>query len=466
MRDIFAWISELDAASLVTVAEAHLVEPAIAGRAAQAIAAVRADGDVPDAPRPTDYLDIQALLRAKAGDAADAIHLGRSRQDILATVHRLLLRDRLLGFAGSLLEVRRALLDQAAQNPHAVVPAYTNGVQAQPSALGQQLLGYEAAFTRSSERVLESYRRVNRSPLGSAALATSALPLDRSRLAELLGFDAPEVNAFDAAQLAPVDIGFDAASTAAAAALTASTLLQDIAAQYHHSRPWLLLAAPDLIAPSTFMPQKRNPVALGWVRLLAGEVLGDSVRAALVGHNVASGMTDYKRYDAADALERAQTMAAGLADIVRDLRLDADAARAELGAEFATASHAAAVLSASVGIPGRQAHEIVSALVDDARAAGTGSAGLDADRVGRVVRTVVGEAAEVDAALVVAAFDPGAMVAAARGLGGPQPAEVDRMLAAAREQLAADADALRQRVAELTRADEDRRAAVRRLADA
>lgn len=466
MRDVFGWISELDAASLVTVAEAGLAEPGIARSAARAIVAVRAAAAAPGAPRPADYLDIQPLLRAEGGDAADAIHLGRSRQDILATVHRLLLRDRLHGFAESLLSVRRALLAQAAENPHAVVPAYTNGVQAQPTAFGQLMLGYEAAFARSSERVLQSYRRVNRSPLGSAALATSSLAVDRGRLADLLGFDGPEDNAFDAAQLAPADIGFDAASAAAAAALTVSTLLQDVAAQYHHARPWLLLASPDLIAPSTFMPQKRNPVALGWVRLLAGEVLGDGVRAALVAHNVPSGMTDYKRYDAADALERAQSMASELAAVIGDLRLDTAAARAELGAEFATASHAAAVLSRSAAIPDRQAHAIVTALVEDARSAGIGSAGLDADRVGRVVRAVLGDDAQVDAALVLAAFDPSAMVAAARGVGGPQPAEVERMLVAARDRITADAETLAHGVDAVRRADEDRQAALERLAEA
>ncbi|MDQ2670352.1 MAG: lyase family protein [Gemmatimonadota bacterium] len=466
MRDVFAWISELDAASLIAVAEGGLAEPVTVRSAARAILAVRAAGDAPGSDRPTDYLDIQRLLRAQAADDADAIHLGRSRQDILATVHRLLLRERVIRLAESLLELRRALLQQAADHPHAVVPAYTNGVQAQPTAYGQQMLGYEAAVARSSERLRQAYRRVNRCPLGSAALATSAFALDRRRLAELLGFDAAEDNAFDAAQLAPVDIGFDAASAAVATALTASTLLQDLAAQYHHSRPWLLLVAPGLIAPSTLMPQKRNPVALGWVRLLASEVVGDGMRTALVGHNVPSGMTDYKRYDAADTLERADDMTRQLSEVVRDLRLDVAAARAELGAEFSTASHAAAVLAESAAIPERQAHAIVSGLVDEARADGIGSAGVDAAMVERAARAVLGGDTALDAGLVAAAFDPQSMVIAAQGQGGPQPGEVDRMLAAARERIGADEDALAELAGALQQADQRRREALERLTGA
>jgi argininosuccinate lyase len=149
-RDVFAWISEIDAASLVMVAEGGLADPDDASAAARAILAVRADAGTLGAPRPADYLDIQRLLRAQAGAAADVIHIGRSRQDILATVHRLLLRDRIGTLAGALLRLRVTLLATAASHVDTLVPAYTNGVQAQPTTFGHVLLGYEEAFARSA----------------------------------------------------------------------------------------------------------------------------------------------------------------------------------------------------------------------------------------------------------------------------------------------------------------------------
>src|SRR5690606_17453877 len=118
------------------VAAGRLASVEDAAAAARAILAVRAAAEAPGAERPADYLDIQPRLRAQAGTAADAIHIGRSRQDILATVHRLLLRDRLCDVSAALLEVRRALVARAQEDLHTLVPAYTNGVQAQPTTFG------------------------------------------------------------------------------------------------------------------------------------------------------------------------------------------------------------------------------------------------------------------------------------------------------------------------------------------
>jgi len=463
-RDVFAWISEIDAASLLAVAAGRLASVEDAAAAARAILAVRAAAEAPGAERPADYLDIQPRLRAQAGTAADAIHIGRSRQDILATVHRLLLRDRLCDVSAALLEVRRALVARAQEDLHTLVPAYTNGVQAQPTTFGHLALGYDEALARASQRLAQAYARVNRSPLGAAALATTAHGVDRGRLAALLGFDGPEENAFDAAQLAPVDIGFDAASAAMGLALTVSTWVQDVFAQYHHARPWIVLTAPELLTPSTLMPQKRNPVALGRVRLLAGEVLGDGMRAALTGHNVPSGVTDYKRYDAAETLDRAARMLAELLGVLSGLRVDAEAALAELGAEFATASHAAYVIEQEAQVPAAQAHAVVSALVDDARGRGVGSSGVGADDVGRAFEAVTGSPWRGDAERVRTAFQPGAMVAAARGTGGPQPRELDRMLRVAEDRIETDSALLRRAVERLRTVDAQRERALRALA--
>lgn len=463
-RDIFAWISEIDAASLVMVVEARLAPRGTGAEAARAILAVRHAAEAGE--RPSDYLDVQRLLRAEGGEAADAIHIGRSRQDILATVHRLLLRDRLLALSRDVLDLRAALLVQAASGLHDPVPAYTNGVQAQPTAYGHLVLGYETALARSTERLAQAYRRVNRSPLGAAALATTSYAVDRARVAALLGFDGPEEHAFDAAQLAPADLGFDAAAAAMGLALTLSMLVQDVFAQYHHARPWLLLDdAGDLVSPSTLMPQKRNPVALGRVRLLADEVLGDGVRAALVGHNVTSGVTDYKRYDAADTLDRARRLVTELRTVVGALRFDAGAALDELGRDFATASEGAAVLAREAGIPSAQAHAVVSALVDDARARGEGSADLDADAVRQAFLGVTGAPLAVDPAAIVAAFSPSAMVEAARGLGGPQHEEVERLSAVAASRLSDDVAVWHACTAALEDADAERANALARLAE-
>ncbi|MDH6143622.1 argininosuccinate lyase [Kitasatospora sp. GP30] len=443
-RDTFFWLCTLDQASTVMTVEQGIVPAEIGARTAAAIAQVIADAAEPGADRPTDYLQVEPLVRQLVGPDASRMHSGRSRQDMLATVHRLLLRDRLLLVHRALGELRGRLLAIAERYQHAIVPAYTNGVQAQPVTFGHLLLGYEATLRRSAARLTEAYPRVNSSPLGVAALATSSFPVNRTRLAELLGFDDTVHNSFDAAQLSPVDVGFEVASVAMALALSIGTLVQDIHAQYHHARPWIVLDDTGLLAPSTLMPQKRNPVALNRARLLASEVVGDGVSTAMAAHNVASGLTDYKRAEAARTLERALALLAEVDAIAAALRLDEQAALDEVRGDWSTTSELANVLQQKADVPFHIGHKFASALVTHGRGKQLTIDQLDFADVRRLYRETAVGFSEAEAELPLTepqfrdALDPAAMISRYRGLGGPQPAEVHRMLGAARSALVED----------------------------
>lgn len=463
-HDVFHWMVEIDKASTVMASEVGYLSPADATLTARAVQRVESEAAEPGAERPTDYLDIQPVLRAYAGTAPDDMHLGRSRQDILATVHRLCVRELVAEFVlPRTLALRAALLAAAEANLDVVVPAYTNGVQAQPTTAGHLLLGYEAAVSRSTARFLDAYPRLNAGPLGVAALATSSFPVDRERLADLLGFDGVEVNSFDAAQLAMTDIGFEAAACAMALALSLGTFVQDLHTQYHHVRPWFLLGGADLLSPSTLMPQKRNPVALNRARLLASEVLGDGVSTAFAAHNVASGLTDPKRAEAAATLARATDLLDAVTAVVRGLAVDAEAAYDQVHADYSVASELANALHRR-GVAFADAHHFVSDLVTDARARRVGPDSLSRDDVIRVWAGFADTVFPLSDAEVRSALDPAQMVAAARGTGGPQPAELRRTLAAARDRLDADDDQVSGIRAALERAGSTRESAFTRLA--
>jgi argininosuccinate lyase len=444
-RDIFSWLCQLDKASTVMTVEEGIVPRDVGARTAAAIAKVVSNAEAPGAARPTDYLHVEPLVRELVGPDSSRIHSGRSRQDMLATVHRLLLRDRLILVHRGLGELRAGLLTVAERYGTAIVPAYTNGVQAQPVTFGHLVLGYEATLRRSAARLAEAYPRVNRSPLGAAALATSSFPVNRTRLAELLGFDAAEENSFDAAQLSPIDVGFEVAACAMTLALSIGTFVQDVHAQYHHARPWIVLESTDLLSPSTLMPQKRNPVALNRARLLASEVVGDGVSTAFGSHNVSSGLTDYKRYEAQRTLGRAIALLQEVNSIVAGLRLDEEAALEEVRSDYSTTSELANVLQRDADVPFHVGHRFASALVTHGRGAGLRTQEIDFAEARRLYRETAAEFANVTGELPLteaqfhAALDPVAMVGSYRGLGGPQPAEFERMLAAAKDALSEDA---------------------------
>ncbi len=188
-RDEFYYLGEINKASSVMVVEQGIVPKTLGKTIADSVSQVIADGDRPGAKRLGDYLELEKLLIAAGGPDVTRMHSGRSRQDIGATRNRLFQRAQLLATLASLNNARATLLDFGAKYPDAIVPAYTVGVQAQPISFGHYMLAYVEALERNAERLRRAYVNVNRSPLGAAALGTSSFPVNRARLAELLGFD-------------------------------------------------------------------------------------------------------------------------------------------------------------------------------------------------------------------------------------------------------------------------------------
>jgi argininosuccinate lyase len=204
-HDDFHHLGEINKASIVMLAEEGLVPAGLAAEIAAGIERVIEEQDEAGAARSSNYLDFEASLLEVAGPEASRLHTGRSRQDIGSTFRRMGLREALLDSYESLLTARRALLELAGEHTDTIIPAYTHGVQAQPTTLAHYLLAFAAAFERDAQRLEEVYVRLNRSPLGAAAFGTSGFPINRARLAELLGFEGPVENSYDANLVSSVD---------------------------------------------------------------------------------------------------------------------------------------------------------------------------------------------------------------------------------------------------------------------
>lgn len=443
-RDAFHWIGEMNRASTVMVVSTGIVDRALGRSIAEAVAKVIADGARPGAERSADYLRIEPLLIAAGGPDVSRMHTGRSRQDMGSTTHRLFLRDAALDNMATLNAARGAILAFARTAPDAIMPAYTMGVQAQPITLGHYLAGYLGALERQGERMREAYARLNLSPLGGAAVGTSSFPVDRRQLAALLGFDGPVENSFDGNHVSPYDLNVELASLATSSAITLGALMTELLDQYRQARPWFLLAAEDM-GSSSIMPQKRNPVPLLNIRTQAGRVVGAAQTAILVGHNVGPGALDTRGDDARAAVQEAARMQAAVARLFPTLRFDAARALEEVEGDYATSTELADVLQREADVPFRVGHHFASELVNFGRSNGLRPAELPFEAAERIYATTVQHMLGTrDARFPLteprfrSALTAENMVRLSLGLGGPQPAEVARMLEARAARLAAD----------------------------
>jgi argininosuccinate lyase len=446
------FLDQINKASLVMLTERGIVPAPAARTIANGIAQVIAQ-DRQLAPRQSaDYLDYEPRLVAAAGADASRLHSGRSRQDIASTIARMNLRDGLLKEIQVLLAAREKLLETASRHTETIIPAYTHGVQAQPTTFAHYLLAFASALQRQVERLRETYARINMNPLGAAALATSSFALDRWRLGALLGFDGLVENAYDANHLAPVDSALEVASALAIAAIELGQFAQDIHAQYSAPSPWFMLAPGALTGVSSIMPQKRNPAALEQLRAQASIMLGELQTVFLVAHNNRTGMFDYRSYDPVPC-ERPVHVFDLFRQIVEGIRVDPARALEEVRADYSTTTEIADALMQRADVPFRIGHHFASRLTDYGRSRGLRLGEIAYSDVARVYDAETQNRFPLAEAEFVEIVSPEYMVFGRKGTGGPQPDEVKRMLSEERVHAARDAAWLDNRRGALARAE-------------
>ena len=364
-HDEFYWLEQMNKAGDVMVVEQGIVTGPLGTVIADSIQHTIDAGDAPGGPRPatSQYLTLEQELIAFGGPDVTRLHSGRSRQDLIATVNRLVLRERDLEWLRRLIEVRRKLLLLAGNHIDTIIPAYTNGVQAQPITLAHYLLAYSAAFERDAERFRQAYVRLNLSPLGAAALGTSSFPINRPRLATLLGFSEVEQNSFDANLVSSLDVIRESIQIAAGNAQTIGSLIEDLELQYHETNPWLLLQSGPLTGPSSIMPQKRNPYGLIFVRRDASDVVGGAITFDIEAHNLATGMLDYKHGQAEKVLDDSLEMLSQLSQVIDALVVNPQRSLAEVNDDYSTTTELADELQRDSNVPFRIGHHFASELV-------------------------------------------------------------------------------------------------------
>ena len=467
LPDFYASMSAMNRASLVSLAQDGIVSNELAQRIALAIHAIDERESQPGARRSQDYLDFERDLLAAASAEASWLHVGRSRQDMLSTGVSLWLRAAHLVVFEDLLTLREQLCKFAAGHIETVIPIYTHGVQAQPTSAAHFLLAFLAALDRVGARLIESYARANRSPLGAGAGTTSAFCINRARLAELLGFDGIVENSFDANLVAPVDSTLEFAGALSLLATMIGQLLQDLYAPFYLSEAWISIdPASKLTGISSMMPQKRNPRILEPLREHASVIIGAAHSVALLAHNVISGMSDVREsVTTVVPVGRVHDLLVLFARTVPALVIDPERSLAEVNREYSAMTNLAEHLVQRAGVPFREAHEFASALTDFGRGHGLAPVDIPFAEARRIYEAHLHAALPLNEEEFASALDPAAIVASRAGQGGPQHAEVERMLRDAEHQFTLHRDWLTGRRDAIRRASEHLYAAFNNLID-
>jgi argininosuccinate lyase len=373
------------------------------------------------------HLNIEQRLTALVGDAGKRLHTGRSRNDQVATDVRLYLRDEIDAIRSILSTLQAKLLDGAEKYSAVIMPGFTHMQVAQPVTFGHHLMAYFEMFERDRERLADCRRRVNRLPLGAAALAGTTFPVDRERVAKELGFDALCENSLDAVSDRDFAIEFAAAASLILVHLSrfSEELILWMSPRYR------FITIPDRFCTgSSIMPQKKNPDVPELVRGKSGRVVGHLVALLVLmkgqplAYNKDNQEDKEPLFDTVDTVKDVLTVFAGM---VAGMRPVPERMRAAALEGFATATDLADYLVRK-GVAFRDAHEIVALAVREAERSGCDLAELPLEVLGRFSGQI---GADVAGWLTLEAS-----VARRKHAGGTAPAQVLRAVARGRKRLA------------------------------
>ena len=308
------------------------------------------------------HMNIEARLTDRIGITGKKLHTGRSRNDQVATDIRLWLREEIDIIVSELERLQRGLLDQAEQHAAVIMPGFTHLQTAQPVTFGHHLLAWFEMLSRDRERLLDCRKRVNRMPLGSAALAGTTYPIDRQLTCELLGFDAVSGNSLDG--VSDRDFAIEFCSAAALAMMHLSRFSEELV--LWTSAQFNFIELPDRFCTgSSIMPQKKNPDVPELVRGKSGRVYGHLMglltlmKSQPLAYNKDNQEDKEPLFDAADTLRDSLR---AFADMIPAIQPREEAMREAALRGFSTATDLADYLVRK-GLPFRDCHEIVGLAV-------------------------------------------------------------------------------------------------------
>jgi argininosuccinate lyase len=321
------------------------------------------------------HMNVESRLKELIGPASGRLHTARSRNDQVATDFRLYVRDQIDGLDGAIAGLQLELARKAEAHAATVMPGFTHLQPAQPVTFGHHLLAYVEMLSRDRGRLQDARKRLNESPLGSAALAGTSFPIDRHMTAQSLGFDRPMANSLDG--VSDRDFALETLGAATIAAIHMSRLAEEIIIWMTPQFGFVKLS-DKFTTGSSIMPQKRNPDAAELSRAKVGRIAGAFQSLAVVMKGLPLAYSKDMQEDKEvtfDALASLKLVIAAMSGMVGDLEPVPATMRAAAGRGYSTATDLADWLVRELKMPFREAHHVTGSIV---KAAETKACDLDA----------------------------------------------------------------------------------------
>jgi argininosuccinate lyase len=372
------------------------------------------------------HLNIEHRLTDLVGDAGRRLHTARSRNDQVATDVRLYLRAAIDRSLDLIKRLQETLLGLAETHADTVMPGFTHLQVAQPVSFGHHLMAYFEMLARDSGRLADCRRRVNRLPLGAAALAGTSFPIDRLMVAKDLGFDGVCENSLDA--VSDRDFAIEFCACAALLMMHLSRFCEEIII-WMSPRFGFIDLADRFCTGSSIMPQKKNPDVAELIRGKTGRVNGHVValltlmKAQPLAYNKDNQEDKEPLFDTVDTVEASLAV---FTEMLSGLSVNRETLRAAAREGYATATDLADYLVRK-GMPFRAAHETVARVVRHAESRGCDLAEIRLQELRRYSRLIGSD--------VYAALSLDGSLKSRRHVGGTAPTRVRAAIAKARKSL-------------------------------
>ena len=408
------------------------------------------------------HLAVEEEVNKKVGlEIGGNLHIAKSRNDQVATAIRMTLRTDILELINIIATLQDSLIELATKHTETLVPSYTHLHPAQPVTFAHILVSYVDALERNLKRLEETFSRVNMCPMGAGAIATTSFPINRSRTAELLGFNKVLENSIDA--VGSRDFVLEPLADLTLLAIDLSRMAEDLI--IWSSPDFGIIDLPESFAfTSSIMPQKKNPDVLEVIRARMSQVLGNFVASATTMKALPSGYNLDLQELTPKLWESIETVAASmkmLSELAKNLNVNKNIFSKQI-LNYSTTTELANLLVKKYAVPFRTSHKIVGAAVKTLLDKKLALSDLTPELLNKTAKDSAGITLAVKLADIKDSIDPKKFVESHKAMGGPAPTEVKRMLKNRLQLTNQSKTSLKEQTCRLEEADVQLKSAVQR----